>query len=252
VIRRDTRSAKSPATLPARLPDPPLSIRVALLSDSGLFRSGLRSILERHRSVALVGEAAAPPVRDLVRTCSPHVLIVDAQTKGAFTVCRELHQNGATPRVILAAADGDDGWALQALKHGARGVLGKSATVDNLLKAVRVVHAGEVWASKRVLSLTVEELAARSLAPAQPDPSLRTVLSQREHEIARLVASGLTNREVARRVAITEATVKAHLTHVFRKLVLRRRGQLAARYHQGLLPGKNGSRPNESSGPGRP
>lgn len=176
-------------------------------------------------------------MRDLVRACAPHILLVDAQIEDALAVCRELRQNGARPRVILAGAEGDDGWALQALKSGARGILCKSATVETLLKAIRVVHAGEVWASKRVLTLTVEELAARGLSsPSHIEPSIESRLSQREQEIVRLIASGLSNKEVADRLAITEATVKAHLTHIFQKLMLRGRGQLAALYHQSLMP----------------
>jgi DNA-binding NarL/FixJ family response regulator len=247
VIRRRAQSvAKSPTPPPAKAAPTSAVIRIAVLSDSGLFRSGLRRILETYRSVALVGEGSSPPVRDLVRACAPHILLVDAQTQGALAVCGELRQNGARPRVILAGAEGDDGWALQALKAGARGILGKSATVDTLLKAVRVVHEGEVWASKRVLTLTVEELAARGLSPRQIEPSIKSRLSLREQEVVRLIASGLSNKEVANRLAITEATVKAHLTHIFQKLVLRDRGQLAALYHQNLIPlaAKNGARPS--------
>ena len=245
MIRQQARSVvKSPA--PPRAKAAPMSavIRIAVLSDSGLFRSGLRRILEAYRSVALVGEGHSPPVRDLVRACAPHILLVDAQIEDALAVCGELRQNGARPRVILAGAEGDDGWALQALKSGARGILCKSATVETLLKAVRVVHAGEVWASKRVLTLTVEELVARGLRSRQIEPSIKSRLSQREQEIVRLIASGLSNKEVADRLAITEATVKAHLTHIFQKLMLRGRGQLAALYHQNLMPlaAKNGAR----------
>jgi DNA-binding NarL/FixJ family response regulator len=227
--------SKPPAPTRAEAARTPAVIRIAVLSDSGLFRSGLRRILEAYRSVALVGEGISPPVGELVRACAPHILLVDAQTQGALAACGELRRNGARPRVILAGAEGDDGWALQALKSGARGILGKSATVETLLKAVRVVHQGEVWASKRVLTLTVEELAARGLSP-QVETSIKNRLSQREQEIVRLIASGLSNREVANRLTITEATVKAHLTHIFRKLLLRGRGQLAALYHESLMP----------------
>lgn len=245
MVRRETRAVrKSPAPIRAEAARTPAVIRVAVLSDSGLFRSGLRRILEAYRSVALVGEGSSPPVRELVRACAPHILLVDAQTQGALAVCGELRRTGARPRVILAGAEGDDAWALQALKSGARGILGKSATVETLLKAVRVVHHGEVWASKRVLTLTVEELASRGPGP-KVETSIRSRLSQREQEIVRLIASGLSNREVANRLTITEATVKAHLTHIFRKLLLRGRGQLAALYHQGGLmpvPAKNEAR----------
>ena len=195
MIRREARISqpnRRPRFVRKAAPTPAV-IRIAMLSDSGLFRSGLRRILEAYRSVALVGEGISPPVRELVRACAPHILLVDAQTQGALAVCDELRKAGARPRVILAGAEGDDGWALQALKSGARGILGKSATVETLLKAVWVVHQGEVWASKRVLTLTVEELAARGLGP-QVEPAIKSRLSEREQEIVRLIASGLRNR----------------------------------------------------------
>ena len=241
MIRREARSVGQPAmSLPAKAPTPPsptfAAIRLALLSDSGLFRSGLRRLLEGYRSVTLVGEASAPPVRDFVRACAPHILLLDANIEGVLSICYELRQMGVRPRVILAGADADDVWALQALKAGARGILAKSATVENLLKAVRVVHEGEVWASKRVLTLSVDELAARCMHAGPAEPSITSRLSRREQDIAQLIASGLSNQEAARRLAITEATVKAHLTHIFQKLMLRGRGQLAALYHRSVLP----------------
>jgi DNA-binding NarL/FixJ family response regulator len=212
------------------------AIRIALLSDSGLYRCGLRQILERTRSVSLVGEASAPPVRDFVRACAPQILLVDAKIEDVLAVCHELRQLGARPRVILTGADEDDVWALRALKAGAHGILPKSATVENLLKAVRVIHEGEVWASKRVLTLTVEELAARCGTDGPSGLTIKTRLSRREEDIAHLIASGLRNREVGHRLGITEATVKAHLTRIFQKLMLYGRGQLAALYHQSPLP----------------
>ncbi len=173
-------------------------------------------------------------MRDLVRRSSPHVLLVDARIESALAVCSELRQNGARPLVILVGANGDEAWAVHALKTGARGILAKNATVENLHKAVRVVHQGEVWASKRVVALTVEELAAHSARTSEVESPIQNRLSRREHEIAQLIASGLSNQEMADRLSITEATVKAHLTHIFQKLMLRGRGQLAALYHRHL------------------
>jgi len=235
---------KSSAGSPAK-PISPTLVRVALVSDSALFRSGLRSILAAYPAVSLVGEASALPARDLVRAGTPHILIVDAQVVGVLTVCAGLRQDGTRPWVILAGVDADDAWAVQALKCGARGILGKSATVETLVKAVRLVHQGQVWASHRVLTRVVEELAARSAGAGPMDATLRGRLSRREQDIAELIATGLSNQEVAHRLDITEATVKAHLTHIFQKLMLRGRVQLAALYHRTLSPlsATNGARP---------
>ena len=224
------------------------TIRIALLSDSALFRSGLRRLLSADRSFLVVGEITAPPVREQLRSGVPQILLVDAQTAGALEICRELRLNGVRPRVILAGADRDERWAVEALKTGVRGILPKSAPVENLLKAVRVVHQGEVWASNRVIALTVAELAALSVNPQVGKLAVRERLSPREQEIVHLVVDGLSNLEAARRLGITEATVKAHLTHIFQKLALRGRAQLAARYHAAFpapSQGAGGAQPVE-------
>ena len=242
MVRRDgVRSlVKSPGHSHA---DSSTAIRVAVVSDSALFRSGLRSILDSYPAITLVGEAGALPARELLRAGAPHILLVDAQVVGALTACAELRQNGPRPWVILAGADADDAWAVQALRCGARGILTKSASVETLIKAIRLVHQGQVWASHRVLTLVVEELATRSAGPGPLEPALRSRLSRREQDISQLIAGGLSNQEVARRLDISEATVKAHLTHIFQKLMLRGRGQLAALYHRSVtaLPAANGN-----------
>ncbi|MGH7383553.1 MAG: LuxR C-terminal-related transcriptional regulator [Candidatus Rokuibacteriota bacterium] len=218
-----------------RLATPASSIiRIALMSDSTLFRSGLRRLLGTDRSLLVVGEITVPPVRDLVRKSAPQILLVDAQLESALAVCCELRHNGTRPWVILAGATGaDDRWAVRALKAGARGILAKSATIDTLLKAVRLVHQGQVWASNRAIALTIEELTARA---GVSEPAVQDRLSPREQQVVQLIVSGLSNLEAAARLGITEATVKAHLTRIFQKLALRGRGQLTARYHGSLVP----------------
>jgi DNA-binding NarL/FixJ family response regulator len=210
-------------------------IRLALLSASVLFRSGLRSILGTDRSLEVVAEATSPPVHDLVRRSSPDIILVDAQVKGALSVCGELLGNEARPRVILVEADWDEDWAVHALKTGVRGILTKDATVKHLCKAVRVVNQGEVWASRRVVALSVDELGSRSVPASPSDSPVKNPLSHREKEIVRLILTGLSNQEVAGQLGITEGTVKAHLTHIFQKLNLRTRSQLAAFCHRSTL-----------------
>lgn len=223
---------RPPANLVPRSPHASATIRLALLSDSVLLRSGLRSILKIERSFEVVAEAASPPVHDFVRSSSPHIILVDVQVKGALSVSSELRENGVRPRVILVGADCDEAWAVHALKTGARGILTKSATVENLYKAVRVVHQGEVWASSRVIALSVEELASHSVRASPGQSAIKTRLSDREQEIVHLIVTGLSNHEAATQLSITEGTVKAHLTHIFRKLSVPTRAQLAALYHR--------------------
>jgi DNA-binding NarL/FixJ family response regulator len=131
----------------------------------------------------------------------------------------------------VAGAEANDRWAVEALKAGVRGILPKSATVEHLYKAIRVVHQGEVWATSRVIAQTMAELATRAAPRPAGKLAFNERLSRREQEIVQLVVEGLSNLEAATRLGITEATVKAHLTHVFQKLALRGRSQLAACYH---------------------
>jgi DNA-binding NarL/FixJ family response regulator len=228
MIRRN-----GPPALGQRAALPP--VRVAVLSDSALFRSGIRRLLGAERSFLVVAELTARPVREPLRGSVAQILLVDSQTDGALEVCRELRPNGVRPWVILAGADKDDQWAVEALKMGARGILPKSATVENLLKAIRVVHQGEVWATNRVITLTIEELAARPVDSRVGTLDFRERLSPREQEIVHLIVGGLSNLEAAVRLGITEATVKAHLTRIFQKLALRGRAQLTARYHGSVV-----------------
>jgi DNA-binding NarL/FixJ family response regulator len=246
MIRRNGQPAVAQGATSLAKPTPaspivPVPVRVALLSDSALFRFGLHRLLGSDPSFRVVAELPASPVRDRLRSSLPHILLVDAQTEGALEICRGLRLSGVRPWVILAGADRDERWAVEALKTGVRGILSKRATVESLLKAVRVVHQGEVWASKRVFALTVEELAASSVNHPVSKLDFWERLSGREQEIVHLIVGGLSNLEAANRLGITEATVKAHLTRIFRKLALRGRAQLTARYHSRVMEPPRGT-----------
>lgn len=191
-------------------------------------------------SVTVVAETNVAGLREAVRTTSPHILVADVRGDGALTLCRELRKDGVRPWAILVAAEADDEWAVRALEAGARGILANSATAEDLVKAIRVVHEGQIWASKEVIGQIVEELAILSGAFHAAEALLGERLSRREQEIVRHAAGGLSNREIADRLNISEATVKAHMTHVFQKLGVRDRTQLVARYHRTLAPSAPG------------
>ena len=136
--------------------------------------------------------------------------------------------------VIFMAGGDDDAWAMTALSAGARGILAGGVRAQDLVKAVRVVSEGQVWARRDVLARTVRG-ATSSVAAHEVEPMPDPRLSGREREVYRKAAMGLSNEELAKRLAISQATVKAHLTSIFQKLGLRGRAELAAAYH-GLLP----------------
>jgi len=208
-------------------------IRVAVFSDDRLFSEGLLRILAAEPSVTAVdrsGERAAALPR---RPIGSDVMLLDSRLEGALEVCAAL-RNVDGPAVILVAAPDDEVWAEQALGTGARGLLAKSARSDTLLQAVRVVQAGGVWAPREVMARCIERLTAPLPAHRGAENVLHR-LSRREREVFRHAASGLSNKELAERLAISRATVKAHLTQVFQKLGVSGRAHLAAVYH-GLAP----------------
>jgi len=214
-----------------------LSIRVAILSDDWLLGEGLSRIIAGEPSFVVVGEGHRAAFGRPLRAAAPQVLLVDSLMEGALALCAELRREDG-PAVIFMAGQDDDAWAMSALEAGARGILAKGARAENLLKAVRVVSEGQIWARRDLLA-RMEHRAASSVAVRGGEPILDPRLSDREREVYREAAMGLSNKELAKRLAISQATVKAHLTSIFQKLGLRGRAELAAAYH-GLLPPASG------------
>lgn len=197
------------------------TISVAVLSDDRLFAEGLLSILNADESVQVV----APQK-------SADILLVDSRMDGALHstihMCASFQRENG-PAVIFVGAPDEDQWALDALAAGARGILPKNTSAADLMMAIRMVSEGVIWARRRVISARIDSL----VAPRAPriHSALETRLSLREREVFRQAATGLGNKELAGKLAISEATVKVHLTHIFQKLGVRGRAELVAAYH---------------------
>ena len=172
----------------------------------------------------------------VVEATASHVLILDGRMDGTFGRCAAVKRDGG-PRVVLVATPTDPEWVTQALTAGARGILAKSARPEDLLKAVRVVHEGQIWASRRAIEAWAESMAG-GLSPRGATADLERGLSEREREVLRHAAAGLGNRELAERLAISQATVKVHLGNIFQKLGVRGRAELAAAYHGVIRPAR--------------
>lgn len=211
-------------------------IRVVIFHEHRLFCDGLRQVLAAEVAFTVVGEGDLAAVRDLILAASPDILLADGRVKGVLDLCAERRRGGARPWVILLTADSDGLWVVRALEAGARGVLAETARAEELVKAIRVVHEGQIWAGQRIIARLAEELATR-FELTQSEPSvLGQRLSEREQEVAHLAASALSVKEIADRLAVSEATVKVHLHHIFQKLGVRDRIQLVAFYHSTLQP----------------
>lgn len=202
--------------------------RIAIVSDDPILSEGLLRIIRA--DPLLTALPTSGDALDPLRNQRPpaDALLVDSQRRGTLEWCRQERDPGGAPVIFVAVGD-DNAWVLDALSAGARGILYRRATAEEVLKAIHVVIAGDVWAPRDLLAAVwLRHVNASVVTRRATEALLEERLTLREREVLRCTASGLGNKEVAAQLSISEATVKVHLTHIFRKLGLRSRGELGA------------------------
>jgi DNA-binding NarL/FixJ family response regulator len=214
-----------------------MSVTVVLADDQALVRRGFRLILETEPDIEVVAEAEdGQQAIDAVRRHRPGVVLMDIQMPGLDgleATRRILADSGSATRVLILTTFERDDYVFEALQLGASGFLLKTAPPEDLLTAVRVVARGEALLSPSVTRRVIQEVARQRRAPRSPDLDR---LTQRELEVLRLVAEGLSNAEIAARLYLSEATVKTHTSNVLSKLQLRDRVQAVIfAYRQRLI-----------------
>jgi DNA-binding NarL/FixJ family response regulator len=215
-----------------------MTIRVALADDQALVRRGFRLILEAEADIEVVAEAEdGQQAIDAVRRHRPAVVLMDIQMPGLDgleATRRILAEAGSDTRVLILTTFERDDYVFEALQIGASGFLLKTAPPEDLLTAVRVVARGEALLSPSVTRRVIQEVTRHQRRPVPP-PDLDR-LTQRELEVLRLVAEGLSNAEIAARLYLSEATIKTHTSNVLAKLGLRDRVQAVIyAYRYGLV-----------------
>jgi len=217
-----------------------MTVTVLLADDQALVRAGFRSLLRRARDVEVVGEAATgdEAVR-LARRVRPDVVLMDIRMPGldgiAATARIVADPDLAGCRVVILTTFETDEYVFAALRAGACGFLTKEVSPDELRRAVQVAAAGEALLSPSVTRRVVAEFAHRPV-PAGDTGGRLAVLTDREREVARLVATGLSNDQIADRLVISPLTVKTHITRAIAKLGVRDRVQLVIlAYETGLV-----------------
>lgn len=199
-------------------------IRVFLVDDQTLVRQGVRSLLELSDAVTVIGESAdGEQALQAIPLAKPDVVLLDMRMpiKSGLDVLNGLaHRNALPPTIILTTFD-DDQLVIAGLKAGARGYLLKDVSLDQLVHAIKTVAAGGSLVKPAVterLMQGLSQLETKFASLDQPDP-----LTDRETEILRLMASGFSNKEVARSLDVAEGTVKNHVSNILSKLGVRDR-----------------------------
>jgi DNA-binding NarL/FixJ family response regulator len=196
-------------------------IRVAIVDDHAVVRAGLEQVIALADDIELVGSGTdGTEAEDIASRLEPHVVLMDLSMPGLDGIEATKRVLAARPgtQVLVLTSFSDRDSILKALDAGACGYLLKDAEPDELLRAIRAAARGEAPLSPR---------AAQALLSARREPSPVAALSEREQEVLSLVAAGMANKQIARRLGISEKTVKAHLTRVFREIGVFDRTQAA-------------------------
>jgi DNA-binding NarL/FixJ family response regulator len=221
-------------------------IRVVVADDQALVRVGCRTLLEAEDDIEIVGEAdTGSAALEVVRATRPEVVLMDVRMPGldGLEATRRITADRglAGVRVLILTTFEIDEYVFEALRAGASGFLLKDADPEDLVRAVRVVAGGEALLSPAVTRRVIAEFVARPERLAASPASLAE-LTDREREVLGLIATGLSNDELAETLVISPATVRTHINRVMAKLAARDRAQLVViAYEAGLVaPGRHG------------
>ena len=206
---------------------------IALVDDQELVRTGFRLILESEPGFEIVGEAGdGTGALTLIARTKPDVVLMDVRMPGMDGI-EATRRVGPPTRVLVLTTFDLDEVVWEAIRAGAAGFLLKTAPADDLVRAVRVVAAGDSLLSPSITRRLIEEFAAR---PVAREPVGLGELTGRELEVLQLVARGLSNAEIAAALVVEQSTVKSHVASLLAKLGLRDRVQaVVLAYESGLV-----------------
>ena len=208
-------------------------IKVVIADDHALFREGLKRILSLEKDVLVVGEAArGDEVSKVVDRTRPDVLLLDLKMPKGDVVqtLLEVGEKNSATKVLILTAFSEDENILNAAKSGAKGYVLKGVSSATLVQAIKTVYEGGFWVDKEMSSADAFEEIVQSQSGnygGGPGNEVIKHLTKREVEILRLVAEGVTNEEIGKRIFISEKTVKTHLTNIFDKLKVNNRFKAA-------------------------
>lgn len=217
----------------------PGPIRVLIADDHTIVRRGIRALLSTKPDLAVVGEARnGREAIALAETLRPDVILMDLVMPDVDGVeaTRQIAARQLGARILVLTSFSTDDKVFPAIKAGALGYLLKDSETDELVEAIRRVSQGQVWLHPSIARKVLQELSDAPRQPLTTEP-----LTEREVQVLRLVAQGLSNREIADKLTVGEATIHTHVSSILSKLHLASRTQ-AALYalREGLASLENG------------
>ncbi len=201
------------------------SIRILIADDHAIVREGLRALIDAKPDMEMVGEAADGIEAVLkARSLQPDVILLDLvmPRQDGIEAIREIKQENPNARILVITSFAEDEKVFPAIKAGALGYLLKDSSPQELLRAIRDVDQGRSSLHPTIALKLMRELGRPSDLPPTKEP-----LTEREVEVLRLVAQGLTNQEIAEKLVISERTVGTHVSNILEKLHLANRTQAA-------------------------
>ena len=215
------------------------AIKVLLVDDHAMFRTGLRLAIESRPGIKVVAEAAnrAEALEAAAREAPDIILLdLDLGDDNGLDLLPDLAAISNAGRVILLTGMRDPEAHRRAVRMGAVGLVLKEHAMETVLKAIEKVNAGEAWLDRTMIATILRE---RAHPDAEPEPNADTAkiasLTDRERQVIRLIGEGLKNKEIADRMYISEATVRHHLTSIFNKLGVSDRLELVIYAYQHRL-----------------
>ena len=207
-------------------------IRVLVVDDHGIVREGLQRLLTAFEDIAVAGLAGdGEEAVGLAGSLAPDVVLMDLEMPGAMdgvAATRAIMANNPQTKVLILTSFSDRNRIVRALEAGAIGYVLKDGPAEDLVRSLRAAARGE---------FPIDPKAARALLKGLAERSPTDGISRRELDVLRLVGAGLSNREIAGRLEITERTVKGHLTSVFRQIGVTDRTQAALWAHRNGIAG---------------
>jgi DNA-binding NarL/FixJ family response regulator len=220
-------------------------ISVLIADDQDLIRKGLRMLVEAEPDLRVAGEAGdGGQALAQARRLDPDVILMDVRMPGldGIQATAQLVQGGSRAKILMLTTFNLDEYVYHAMKAGASGFLLKDATREQLAGAIRAACAGDTLLAPAITRRLIEDFCSGP-APGTSEPgSAAGGLSEREREVVRLIAAGLSNSEIASQLYLSEATIKSHITRILARLGLRDRVQITVyAYENGIVrPGHTG------------